>query len=99
MIARIWRGATRLEDAEAYVRYIEKTGLDEYKRTPGNQGAWIMWRAVGDRAEFATLSFWESRASIVGFAGEDVDKAVFYPEDDRYLVHREPTVEHYEVAA
>jgi hypothetical protein len=28
---------------------------------------------------------------------EDIEKAVFYPEDDRYLVEREHTVKHYEV--
>lgn len=95
MIARVWRGATRLEDAEEYVRYIEQTGLAEYKATPGNRGAWILWRPQGDRAEILTLSFWESRESIVGFAGADIDKAVYYPEDDRYLIHHEPTVEHY----
>lgn len=43
------------------------------------------------------MSLWESRAAIEGFAGEDIGKAVFYPEDDRYLVGRELTVEHYDV--
>ena len=55
-----------------------------------------MWRRVDDRAEFVTLSFWESRDAIVGFAGEDIERAVFYPEDDRFLVSRESHVEHYE---
>ena len=96
MIVRIWRGATRAEDAEAYVEYLRETGLREYRTTPGNEGAWIMWRRVDDRAEFVTLSFWESRDAIVGFAGEDIERAVFYPEDDRFLVSRESQVEHYE---
>jgi hypothetical protein len=45
-----------------------------------------------------TLSFWDSREVIHGFAGDDIEQAVFYPEDDRYLVDRETTVTHYEVA-
>ena len=52
MIARIWRGATRAEDAEGYVGYLEGTGLREYRETPGNLGAWVLWRRVGERAEF-----------------------------------------------
>jgi hypothetical protein len=40
----------------------------------------------GDRAEFMTFSFWESREAIESFAGHDIDKAVYYPEDDRYLM-------------
>ena len=35
---------------------------------------------------------------IAGFAGDDIARAVFYPEDDRYLVDRETTVTHFEVA-
>jgi heme-degrading monooxygenase HmoA len=99
LIARIWRGATRKTDASAYVDYVRETGLREYRATPGNQGAWVLWREVGDRAEFITLSFWESRDAIRGFAGDEIEHAVFYPEDDRFLVERELTVEHYEVEA
>ena len=52
----------------------------------------------GDRAEIVTVSMWESRSAIEGFAGQDIDQAVFYPEDDRYLIERDLTVSHYEVA-
>jgi heme-degrading monooxygenase HmoA len=97
LIARIWRGATRKTDASAYVDYLRETGLREYRATPGNQGAWVLWRSVGERAEFITLSFWESRGAIRGFAGDEIERAVFYPEDDRFLVDRELTVENYEV--
>jgi heme-degrading monooxygenase HmoA len=98
MIARIWRGTVRADDAAAYASYVQQTGIDGYRKTPGNRGAWVLWRAEGDRAEFVTLSFWESRRAIQGFAGEDIEKAVFYPEDDRFLVERDLTVGHYEIA-
>ena len=97
MIARTWRGVVRREDAEAYAAYIDETGLREYRDTPGNRGAWMLRRDEGDRTEFVTLSFWDTRAAIAGFAGEDIERAVFYPEDDRYLVEREETVRHYEI--
>ncbi len=97
MIARIWRGAVRADDAPAYAAYIKQTGIEGYKSTPGNRGAWLLWRVEGERAEFVTLSFWESRAAIEGFAGADIDQAVFYPDDDRFLIERDLTVRHYEV--
>lgn len=99
MLARIWRGATRAEDADTYLEYVQQTGLREYRATPGNLGAWVLWRVAGDRAEFMTLSLWESREAIHRFAGDDIERAVFYPEDDRFLVDRGLTVDHYEVAA
>ena len=52
MIARTWRGAVRAEDADAYVEYLEETGLSEYRATPGNQGVYGLRRIDGDRCEF-----------------------------------------------
>ncbi len=97
MIARTWRGWTRSEDRAAYSEYIERTGLAGYAATRGNLGAYLLQRTDGDRTEFVALSFWEDRAAIQGFAGDDIEQAVFYPEDDRFLVDREWTVSHYEV--
>ena len=97
MIARIWSGAVRREDGDAYVAYIQETGIAHYKSTPGNRGAWLLRRDDGDRSEIITFSLWDSIDAVRGFAGDDVEKAVFYPEDDRYLVERELTVKHYEV--
>jgi heme-degrading monooxygenase HmoA len=73
--------------------------LKAYRETPGNQGAWVLWRVADGRAEFLTLSFWESTEAIIGFAGADIERAVFYPKDDRYLVERDTTVRHYQVIA
>jgi len=97
MIARIWRGATALGDAPAYVDYLRQTGLKEYRQTPGNEGAYVLWREAGDRAEFMTLSLWDSQEAIARFAGEQIERAVFYPADDRYLIDRDLTVAHYDV--
>jgi heme-degrading monooxygenase HmoA len=99
MIARIWRGWTRAEDADAYVGYISATGIAAYHATPGNRGAWLLRRDDGGRSEIVTLSLWESWDAVRAFAGEDVDRAVFYPEDDRYLVDREERVTHFDVLA
>jgi heme-degrading monooxygenase HmoA len=99
VIARTWRGATRAEDAETYAEYIRQTGLAEYAATPGNRGAFLLYRIDRDRAEVLTLSLWESLDAIRGFAGDDVERAVFYPEDDRYLVERDLVARHYVVAA
>ena len=54
-------------------------------------------RILGDECEFLTVSLWESREAIKAFAGEDISVARFYPEDDRFLVNRDLTVNHYDV--
>jgi hypothetical protein len=40
----------------------------------------------------------ESIDAIKGFAGDDVEQAVVYPGDDRYLIDRERQVQHYLIA-
>jgi heme-degrading monooxygenase HmoA len=97
MVVRTWRGWTRAEDADRYAEYVAETGLKEYRATPGNRGAWILRRTEGDRCEFVTVSVWDSLDDIRGFAGDDVGRAVFYPEDDEFLVERELTVDHWEL--
>ena len=97
MIARTWTGAVLRKDADAYADYIRDTGFAEYGRTPGNRGAWMLRRDDGDRTEFVTLSMWDSVDAIRAFAGDDIEAAVLYPEDERYLIDGESSVTHYEV--
>jgi heme-degrading monooxygenase HmoA len=97
MIARIWTGVVRLTDADVYADYIRETGFAEYAHTTGNRGAWLLRRDEGDRTEFIALSLWDSVDAIRAFAGDDIDAAVLYPDDARYLVDGTSTVAHYEV--
>jgi heme-degrading monooxygenase HmoA len=97
MILRSWRGATRAADADRYVDYLRETGLRAFEVTPGNRGFIVLRRVEDDRAEFVVQSFWESMDAVKAFAGERPEVAVFYPEDDRYLIAREATVEHFEI--
>lgn len=99
MIARIWRGAVRRADAESYAGYMERTGLRDYAQTPGNRGAYMLRRTVDDRAEFMMVTLWDSLDAVKAFAGEDHETAVFYPDDDRFLVERDLRAAHYEVVA
>ena len=97
MIARIWKGAVRQRDGDAYARYMRETGLAEYAATPGNRGAWMLRRDLDDRTEFVMFTLWDSLEAVRSFAGDDYETAVFYPEDDRFLVERDLTATHYQV--
>ena len=98
MIARTWWGATRADDAADYLDYLRKTGLAEYARVPGHRRTLTLRRIDAERAEFLIVTLWDSMGAVRQFAGDDPERAVFYPEDDRYLVARDERVTHYEVA-
>ena len=97
MIARVWRGSTRAEDADEYAAYVEETGLRGARALPGSRGTLLLRRERDGRAEFQTILLFDSLDDVRGFAGDEIDVAVFFPEDDRYLVDRELDVGHYEV--
>ena len=97
MIARIWKGVVREADKDIYHEYLQKTGLHEYASTPGNRGVYTLRRVSEGKCEFLLLTLWDSWDAIKAFAGADYQKAVYYPEDDRYLLEKTPFVEHYEV--
>jgi len=99
MIARTWRGWVHTDRLEEYLDIIERTGMAEYRATAGNLGAQLLTRDLGDgRTELITLSWWEDLDVIRAFAGDDIELAKYYPEDDGFLSDRETTVSHFEVA-
>jgi len=97
MIARIWRGVVRESDKDSYFEYLQKTGLKEYASVPGNRGVWTLRNVQDGRCEYTLITLWDSWDAIKAFAGPDPEKAVFYPEDDKFLLERGPRVRHYEV--
>ena len=61
-------------------------------KTPGNRGAWMLRRDVGENTEFAMFTLWDSMDAIRAFAGDEPERAVYYPEDEGYLVERDEFV-------
>ena len=47
MIARIWRGITLADKADAYLEYLRETGLRDYAGTAGNRGVKVLKRIQG----------------------------------------------------
>lgn len=96
MIARIWHGTTAAAKADDYLEFLNQTGIPDYRNTKGNLGAYVLRRIENDKAHFLTLSSWESFDAIKTFAGEDYQRARYYPQDKDFLLEFEPTVQHYE---
>jgi heme-degrading monooxygenase HmoA len=97
MIVRTWRGVAHRERADAYVDYFRQTGLAEYRATPGNLGVTMLRRPVGQGVEFLIVSRWSSMQAVRSFAGDEPERARFYPDDHAYFVSVEEHVDHYEV--
>jgi heme-degrading monooxygenase HmoA len=99
MLARLWHGITLASKADDYVAYLNKTGIGDYQATEGNLGVQLLRRIEGDQAHFLIVTFWESVEAIKKFAGEEYEKARYYPEDQNFLLEFEEKVVHYEVVS
>ena len=97
MIARVWRGATLAEDGDEYAAYLEETGMRNAREIPGSRGTLVLRRMRGGYAEFETILLFEQLEDVRAFAGDELEAAVFFAEDDRYLIERELEVRHYDV--
>jgi len=99
MVARIWRGRTRPGMGKAYRSYLDQTGLKDYKATEGFKDVLVLTREIGDATEYVLITLWDTTEAVRRFAGPEPERAVYYPEDDRYFREEErtPYVLHYEV--
>ena len=84
MIARLWHGKTLKSVSDEFQDYIYATGIPGLKSTKGNLGVLLLRRSENEIKHFLLFSFWDSFESILNFAGSDIDKARYYPEEEKW---------------
>jgi heme-degrading monooxygenase HmoA len=99
MILRMWHGKTARNKADAYEKFLIDRAIPDYRSFSGNLDVSILRRDDENISHFLTITHWASEEAIRAFAGGDVLKAKYYPEDQDYLLEFEPLVQHYVVAA
>ena len=99
MIARHWRGWTKLEDADAYEDLLKRKVLPGLKGIDGYQGGYIFRRSCYEEVEFVVVNFFDSIAAVERFAGPNYTIPVFEPEAKALLSRAESEAAHYEVRA
>lgn len=99
MIARIWKGRTKIEHLEAYTDFMKVRAIPDYKKTNGFVKLSFLKRTDDEFAYFNLITYWENLEVIQNFAGTDLEKAKYYPEDKDYLIDFPEKVTHYEVFA
>ena len=97
MIVRIWHGRTPRGVADEYAAFLARRAIPDYRAVPGNLEAGVYRRDEGDVTHFLTVSRWASEDAVRAFAGEELLKARYYPEDTGYLLEFEPEVQHFTV--
>jgi len=99
MIARIWHGYTKPENASVYEIMLNEEILTGIKKRnhKGFIDIQLLIRKLNNEVEFVTIMRFDSLDAVKEFAGEDYEKAVIYPGARPLLLRYDERSQHYEV--
>jgi heme-degrading monooxygenase HmoA len=99
MIARIWRGWTKIADAKIYENMLRDEIFPSIatRNIRGYRGAELFIREDDHEAEFVTLLRFDSMDAVKEFAGSDETKPVIFLGVEKLLIRKEPA-RHYRIA-
>jgi heme-degrading monooxygenase HmoA len=97
MIARMWHGWTKPENADAYENLLRNEMFPGMRRIQGFEGAYLLRRAAGEEVEFVTVTLFTSLDAVRRFAGDDYETAVLHPRAAGLLSRYDPKSVHYNI--
>ena len=99
MIARIWHGATKPENADAYESHLVPELLPGLSEKKGFRRSHLLRRVAGDEVEFITIILFDSLDDGRALAGEDYERAVIPADRLPLLTRYDARAAHYEVVS
>ena len=100
MIARVWHGYTKPENAEAYENMLKPELLPGIGKKKGYRGSYLLRRNLGGEVEFITILLWDSFDDLRAAAGHaDYETAIIPDERRKYLQRFDAKAAHYDLAA
>ena len=97
MIVRLWHGRVDASKADEYAEFMKERAAPDYSSVSGLLKLQFLRKIESDVAHFLLVTYWDSIESVKKFAGEQADKAKYYPEDAEFLLEKEETSPLYEV--
>ena len=99
MLARLWRGYTKPEHADAYEAMLKPELLPGISKADGYKGSYLLRKVSGDEVELITIMLWDSIYAVRAVAGPDYEQAVVPEERRKYLTRWDARSTHFEIAA
>ncbi len=96
-IMRLWHGRVPIEKADEYEKFMVSRAAPDYGAVDGLRRLYFQRRDEDTVAHFLLVTVWDSMEAVRKFAGENPEKAKYYPEDDGFLLEKEETSALYRV--
>lgn len=97
MIARMWHGWTKPQNADAYEDLLRNEMFPSMRRIQGFEGAYLLRRVAGDEVEFVTVTLFTSLDAVRRFARDNYETAVLHPHAAGLLSRYDAKSVHYEI--
>jgi len=97
VIARVWHGWAKPENADQYEEHLRPELLPGLSKMPGFRESFLLRRSAGDEVEFVTIILWDALENVRAVAGEDYERAVIPEERKKYLKRFDSRAAHYDV--
>ena len=97
MIVRMWHGRVDASKSDEYAEFMKQRAAPDYRSVDGLQKLLFLRKNEKDVAHFLLVTYWDTMESVKKFAGEQPEKAKYYPEDDQFLLEKEELSTLYEV--
>jgi heme-degrading monooxygenase HmoA len=97
MIARVWHGWTKPQNADAYESLLRDDMFPSIRQIEGSRGAYLLRRETGEEVEFVTITLFSSLDAVQRFAGPDYEAAVLHAKAHALLSRYDAKSVHYEI--
>lgn len=91
VIARIWRGRTRSEDADLYEAYLRVEGIPPLEKTA--LGVQLFRENRDEESWFTTISYWRDMKSMTAFTKGEPTQVHHLARDAEFLIELPERIE------
>lgn len=86
MLIREWKCTCPADTVQEFISYLNETGVKDTQSIDGCCGYRIMQRELFSEIEITFITFWETFEQMKVYTGDNLYKAVLYPEDHLYKI-------------
>jgi antibiotic biosynthesis monooxygenase (ABM) superfamily enzyme len=97
MIARMWHGYTKPEDADGYESMLKPELLPGIGKVPGYRGGYVLRRLLEGEVEFVTIMIWDSVETLTAVAGSNYTVSIIPENRLKYLSRHDSHATHFEI--
>ncbi len=97
MYHREWKCICPKDTANGFINYLSETGIKDTQVINDCTGYHVLRRELEGEIEITFVSFWLELEMMKQYTGDNLYKAVLYPEDEKYRIRPDTEVKVYKV--